>query len=63
VLEVAFAEDQQPVGELGTGGEHEPLGVGVRAGTAGRIFSTVMPASANSASKAAVNWPARSRTR
>ena len=26
-LEVALAEDEQPVGELGAGREHEPLGV------------------------------------
>jgi hypothetical protein len=36
VLEVASAEDQHAVGELGVGGEHEPLGAGVRARTAGR---------------------------
>ena len=29
VLEVAAAEDQQPVEALGTDGAHEPLGVGV----------------------------------
>jgi len=27
---VAFAEDQHPVGDLGPGGEHEPLRVGIR---------------------------------
>jgi len=34
--EVAFAEDQHPVGQLGPGGQHEPLRESVRAGTAGR---------------------------
>jgi hypothetical protein len=36
VLEVAFAEHEYPVGELGADREHEPLGVGVRSGTSGR---------------------------
>jgi hypothetical protein len=35
VPKVALAEDEHPVGELGTGGEHEPFGVGVHARTAG----------------------------
>jgi hypothetical protein len=30
-----LAEDQHPVGEFGAGGEHEPLGVGVRTWVAG----------------------------
>ena len=30
------AKDQHPVGGLSAGGEHEPFGIGVRAGTAGR---------------------------
>ena len=34
--QVAFAEDEHPVGELGPGGEHEPFRVGVRARVAGR---------------------------
>jgi hypothetical protein len=34
--EVSFAGDQHAVGDLGPGGEHEPFGIGVRAGTAGR---------------------------
>jgi hypothetical protein len=33
---VAFADDQHAVGELGPCGEHEPFGVGVRAGASGR---------------------------
>jgi hypothetical protein len=36
VSQVLFPEDQQPVGEFGANGEHEPLGVGVRLGTARR---------------------------
>jgi len=35
-LEVALAEDQHPIGELGASGEYEPLRVGVRPRTAGR---------------------------
>ena len=31
-----FAEDQHPVGDLGPGGEHEPFGISIRAGTSGR---------------------------
>jgi hypothetical protein len=34
--QVAFAEDQHPVGDLGPCGEHEPLRKGVRARTSGR---------------------------
>jgi hypothetical protein len=30
VPELALAEDQHPVGELDSGGQYEPLGVGVR---------------------------------
>jgi hypothetical protein len=30
------AKDQNPVGSLSPGREHEPFGIGVRAGTAGR---------------------------
>jgi hypothetical protein len=35
-LEVSFAEDQHPVGDLGPGGEHESLGVSIRARAPGR---------------------------
>jgi len=34
--QVAFAEDQHPVGDLGPCGEHEPLRQSVRARTSGR---------------------------
>jgi hypothetical protein len=63
VPEVPFTEDQHPVGDFGPGGEHEPLGVGVRPGTARRILRVSMPASASTVSKALVNRPARSRIR
>jgi hypothetical protein len=33
---MVFAEDQHPVGDLGPGGEHEPLRKSVRARTPGR---------------------------
>src|SRR6266516_8134496 len=35
-LQVPFAENQPAVGDPGPGGEDEPFGVGVRAGTSGR---------------------------
>jgi hypothetical protein len=66
--QVPFAEDQQPVGELGADGEHEPLGVGVRLwttrwdlqhGDAGVGEHGVE----GGGEKAAVNWPVRSRIR
>ena len=31
--QVAFTEDEHPVGDLSPGGEHKPFGIGVRAGT------------------------------
>src|SRR6266581_5247393 len=61
--QVAFAEDEHPVGDLGPGGEHEPFGVGVRARTPGGIFTASMPVLARTASKDAANCPARSRMR
>ena len=52
------------VGDLGPGCEHEPFRVSVRSRVAaGRLSTTSMPASARTASNAAVNCPARSRTR
>jgi hypothetical protein len=59
---VAFPEDQHVVGDFGPGGEDEPFGVGVRAGTSGGIFSAWIPVLARTASKDPVNCPARSRT-
>jgi hypothetical protein len=63
VPEVAFAEDQQPVGQFGPGGEHEPLGVSVRPGTAGRDLHDVDAGAGEHRVEDAVNWPARSRTK
>src|ERR1700730_5729741 len=34
--QVAFAEDEHPIGDLGPGGEHEPFRISVRARTPGR---------------------------
>jgi len=34
--QVAFAEDQHPVGDLGPGGAHEPFRISIRAGAPGR---------------------------
>jgi hypothetical protein len=61
--QVPFAADQHPVGDLGPGGEHEPLRVGVRPWARGGIFTASMPALARTASKKPVNCPALSRTR
>jgi hypothetical protein len=36
--QVAFAEDEHPIGDLGPGGEHEPFRISVRARTPGRNF-------------------------
>jgi hypothetical protein len=40
-VQVAFAEDQHPVGDLGPGGEHEPFGISVRARAAGRDLQSL----------------------
>jgi len=42
--QVAVTEDQHPVGDLRLGGEREPFGAGVRAGTAGRDHTASTPA-------------------
>jgi hypothetical protein len=34
--QVAFTEDQHPVGDLGPGGEHETFRISIRARTSGR---------------------------
>jgi hypothetical protein len=36
--QVAFTEDQHPVGDLGPGGKYEPFRIGIRARTSGRDF-------------------------
>jgi hypothetical protein len=41
VPELAFAEDQHPVGEFGPGGQDEPLGVRVGPGTRWRDLQSV----------------------
>ena len=51
---MSFAEDQHPVGDLGPGGDHEPLHMHSR-GDSGGIFIAWMPAPARPASKDAVN--------
>jgi hypothetical protein len=61
--QMPLAEDQHPVGDLGPGGEHEPFRIGIRSRAPGRDFTASMPALASSASKDAVNCPARSRIR
>ena len=61
--QVPFAEDQDAVGEFGSGGQDKSFGEAVLARTSRRILTMSMPAPARTASKAVVNWPARSRTR
>ena len=60
---VPLSEDQHAVGEFGAGGQDEAFGVTVRPRAASRILTTSMPASWNTASNDAANWPARSRMR
>jgi hypothetical protein len=40
-VQVAFAEDEHPVGGLGPGGEDEPFGIGVGTRTPGRNLYAV----------------------
>jgi hypothetical protein len=61
--QVSLSEDQHPVGDLGPGGEYEPLGKSVRTRASGRIFTGWMPALASAASRESVNCPALSRIR
>jgi hypothetical protein len=57
--QVPLIEDQHAVGEFGSDGAGEQFARGQRGG----IRTTWMPTSARTASKDAVNWPARSRAR
>jgi hypothetical protein len=41
--QLAFAEDQRPVGELGPGGEHEAFRISLRPRLWGGIFTAWMP--------------------
>jgi hypothetical protein len=54
------AENQHPVGDLVPYGEHEPLGLGVRARAPGRDLDCLIPALARTASKDAAARPSRS---
>ncbi len=58
-----LAEDLHPVGDLRPGYEHEPFRIEFARGLRVGIFTASMPAPARSASKDAVNCPARSRIR
>jgi hypothetical protein len=60
--QVPLADGQHPVGDLGPGGEHEPLRESIRL-LRGGIFTAWIPAVARTASNESVNCPARSRTR
>src|SRR5258708_34435318 len=61
--QMPFAEDEHPVGDLGPGGEHEPFRKAFARGLRDGIFTASMPAAVRTASKDAVNCPARARTR
>ena len=63
VPEVALAEDQHPVGELGADGQHEPFRVSVRARTAGRDLQDLDAGVGQHGVKGGGELPARSRTR
>jgi hypothetical protein len=59
---MSVSKDEHAVGGLGPDGTREALGVVVRAGTLRRVLTGLIPASVRTASNAAVNCPARSRT-
>ena len=59
-LEVAAAEDKDPVEALGADGADEPLGVGVACGARIGVWITLIPSLRKTASKAAVNLLSRS---
>jgi hypothetical protein len=61
--QVAFAEDQHPVGDLRPGGEHEPFGVAFARGASTGVLMMRTPVAVNTASNAAVNLVSRSRIR
>jgi hypothetical protein len=54
-----LAVDQQPVGALCPGRSHEPLGETIRPGVCGGAFTILIPAAANTASNAPVNFAYR----
>jgi hypothetical protein len=53
--EVPLSEDQHPVGELGSDGQHDAFGEAVRPRQRGGILTTSMPASNSTASNEAAN--------
>ncbi len=57
--QVAFAEDQHPVGELGPGGVHEPFRMRIRARAPGRGLPSLDARAGRTASVDAVHCPAR----
>src|SRR3954463_9267958 len=61
--QVAFAEDEEAVGELFSGSQDEAFGKQFARGHRGGIFTVSIPAPARTASNEVVNWPARARTR
>jgi hypothetical protein len=61
--QLALAEDEHPVGDLGPDRADEPFGVGIRRGHCGGILIGVMPAQVRTVSNDVVYCPARSRIR
>jgi hypothetical protein len=53
--QVPLTEDQDAVGEFGSGRQHESFGEAVRSRQRGGIFTVSMPASARTASNDVVN--------
>jgi hypothetical protein len=60
LAQVVLADDQQPVEELPAEGAGDSFADGVRPGACGGLVRILMPSAVNTASKEAVNWPARS---
>jgi hypothetical protein len=57
---MVLIDDQQPVEELPAQGTDDPFADGVRFGACGGLARILMSSAVNTASKAPVNWPARS---
>jgi hypothetical protein len=61
--QVAFAEDQDAVGEFGSDGQHEAFGEAVRSRASRRDLHRVDAGPGQDRVDEVVNWPARLRTR
>ena len=61
--QMALIDDQQPVEELPAQGADDPFQMAFARGACGELARILMPAAVTTASKDAVNWPARSLIR